>query len=64
MLNFVQLHDPSNLSLKVGAIIYDDLLSYPISANDVIHYEARHMLGFQYGVGGRFHPLGEVVHCH
>ena len=47
MLNFVQLYDPSNLSLKVGAIIWDDLLSYPVPANDVILYESSHMLGFQ-----------------
>ena len=64
MLNFVQLHDPSNLSLKVGAIIWNDLLSYAVPANDVILYESSHMLGFQYGVGGHFHPFGEIVNRH
>ena len=41
MLNVVQFHDCSNLSLKVGAIIQNDLLGYPISADDVILYELR-----------------------
>ena len=46
MLNVVQFHDCSNLSLKVGNIIEDNLLGYPISTNDVILYESSHMLGF------------------
>ena len=62
MLNVVQFYDCSNLSLKVGTIIGDNLLGYPILANDVILYEFSHMLVF--GVGDRFHPLGEVVNCH
>ena len=64
MLNVVQFHDCCNLSLKVevGTIIGDNLLGYPILANDVILYEFSHMLVF--GVGDRFHPLSEVINCH
>ena len=54
MLNVVQLHNPLNLPLEVGAIIQNDLLEYPISANDVVLYELSHMLSFQHKVGGRF----------
>ena len=64
MLNVVQLHDCSNHSLKVGTIVRDNLLGYPISKNDVILYESNHMLGFYHGVKAHFHPLGEVVNCH
>ena len=64
MLNVVQLQNPLNLPLEVGAIIRDDLLGYPISADNVILYELSHVLGFQHGVRGCFHPLGEVVDCH
>ena len=46
MLNVVQFHDCSNLSLKVRTIIGDDLLGFPIPTNDVILYESSHMLGF------------------
>ena len=46
MLNVVQLHDHLNLSLKVGAIIWDDLLWNLVSTNDVILYELSHMFFF------------------
>ena len=46
MLNVVQLHDPSNLHLKMGAILWNDLLRYSESVDDVILYELGHMLGF------------------
>ena len=64
MLNVVQFHDPSNLSLKVRTIVGDDLLRYPKSANDVILYESGHMFGFQYRVGSYLYPLSEIVNCH
>ena len=64
IINVIQLHNPSNLPLEVGYIIRNDLLGYPISVDDVILYEPSHMLGFQHGVGGYFHLLGEVVNYH
>ena len=51
-------------TLKMEAIIWDNFLWYPVSANDIILYEPSHMLGFWYRVGGRLHPLGEVVNFH
>ena len=46
MLNVVQLQDPSDLSLKVGTIVRDNLLQHSKLANDVVLYELGHMLGF------------------
>ena len=63
MLNVVQFHDPSNLSLEVGTIIRDNLLQHSKLADDVVLYESEHMLGFQYGVGGCLYPLGEIINC-
>ena len=46
MLNVVRIHDPLNISLKMGNIVWYDFLWYPKLANDVILYELGHMLGF------------------
>ena len=46
MLNFVQYHDPLDLSLEVGTIVGDDLFWYSKLANDVVLYESSRMLGF------------------
>ena len=64
MLNVIQFHDPSDISLEVGTIVRDDLLWYSKLADDVVFYESGHMLGFQYKVGGYLYPLGEVVNHH
>ena len=64
MLNVVQLHDPSNLSLKMGTIVEYDLLWYPEPTNDVVLHELSHMLGFYNGVEDGFYLLGKVVGCH
>ena len=64
MLIVVQFHDPSDLFLEVGTIVGDDLLQYSKPADDVVLYEAGHMLGFQYRVGGCLYSLGEVFNRH
>ena len=46
MLNVVQFHDYSIISLKVGTIVGDNLLGYHIMKNDIILYESSHVLGF------------------
>ena len=61
MLNVVQLHDPSDLSLKVGAIVKVDILWYSKQENDIVLYELGHMLGLQNGIGSYFYLFGEVV---
>ena len=63
MLNIVQLHDLSDLPLKVGTIVKNNLLQYFELANDVVLYELGRMFGLQYGIGSCLYPLGEVINC-